>query len=391
MTRAISWLLFRCRKIRTHHFHYGQTFSSQTDYVILSLVKPNLSQMKTSVFSVFTAFLLLIMSCSTEKNPGIRYALIIHGGAGNSLTPEYFDQKMQDVYRQKLNEALDEGLKVLRRGGSSVDAVEAVISLMEDSPLFNAGKGSVFTHDTTNEMDAAIMNGKDLNAGAVAGVMDIKNPIRAARKVMENSKHVFLAGEGASAFAASQGVELVDPYYFYTEKSFRRLQKSLQEEKKRSDTVAAADKFGTVGCVALDTEGNLCAGTSTGGINNKKHGRIGDSPIIGAGTYANNKTCGISATGQGEFFIRYCVAHDISSLIEYVHAPLEDAAKKVIQEKLKSAGGEGGVICLDRTGSYTAEFNTRGMLRAYANSEGDRFVKIFGNEEETETSKKDQK
>ncbi|HYW94237.1 MAG TPA: isoaspartyl peptidase/L-asparaginase, partial [Bacteroidales bacterium] len=315
-------------------------------------------------------------SCSDEKHPGIQYALIIHGGAGNSLTPENVLPAARDSLTAKLNEAIDKGLQILSKGGSSVDAVEAVIVVLEDSPLFNAGKGSVFTHDSTNEMDASIMNGQNLNAGAVAGVMDIKNPIKAARKVMEDSPFVFLSGEGASAFAGSEGLELVDPYYFYTERSFRRLQKSLEEEKSEADTTAP-EKFGTVGCVALDVNGNLCAGTSTGGMTNKRYGRIGDSPVIGAGTYANNTTCGVSSTGHGEYFIRYCVAHDISSMMAYMHLQVKEAAKRVIQDKLKPAGGEGGVICLDKTGNYAVEFNTRGMLRAYGNSNGERFVKIF--------------
>ncbi len=330
---------------------------------------------RATLFLILTGFFALY-SCQNEKNPGISYALIIHGGAGNSLTPESLPEADQAVYKAKLNEALDKGLQILSKGGSSTDAVEAVIVLLEDSPLFNAGKGSVFTHDSTNEMDAAIMDGSNLNAGAVAGVMDIKNPIRAARKVMEKSEHVFLSGEGASAFAAEQGLEIVNPYYFYTERSFKRLEQSLEEEKAREDT-AKPGKYGTVGCVALDRSGNLSAGTSTGGMTNKRYGRIGDSPIIGAGTYANNNTCGISATGHGEFFIRYCVAHDISSMMEYLHLSVGEAANRVIQKKLKPAGGDGGVICLDRTGNYAAEFNTTGMFRAYANSEGERFVKIF--------------
>jgi beta-aspartyl-peptidase (threonine type) len=337
--------------------------------------------MKKYVFLLTVLSLTFLISCNTRQQPGIRYALILHGGAGNSLTPANTGMADQEAYRRKLNEALDKGLEILSRGGSSTDAVEAVIVLLEDSPLFNAGKGAVFTHDTTNEMDASIMEGLHLNAGAVAGVMDIKNPIKAARKVMENSKHVFLAGEGASAFAASEGLELVDPGYFYTEKSFNRLKESLTDEEQASDS-ANTDKFGTVGCVALDMKGNLCAGTSTGGITNKSPGRIGDSPIIGAGTYANNKTCGVSCTGHGEYFIRYCVAHDISCLMEYQHLPVEEAARKVIQEKLKPAGGDGGAICLDKTGAWAAEFNTSGMLRAYANSEGERFVKIFANGQE---------
>ena len=332
--------------------------------------------MKYRLIFIIAIPFLFLLSCNNEKKPGIAYALIIHGGAGNSLTQGNLSQEDLAAYENKLNEALDKGLQILSKGGSSVDAVEAVIVILEDSPLFNAGKGAVFTHDSTNEMDASIMEGLDLNAGAVAGVRNIKNPIRAARKVMEKSEHVFLSGDGASAFAASQGLEIVDPDYFYTEKSFKGLQKVLREEKVEKDT-ASNGKFGTVGCVALDSNGNICAGTSTGGMTNKRYGRIGDSPIIGAGTYANNKTCGVSCTGHGEYFIRYCVAYDISAMIEYLHLPVEEAAKRVVQEKLLSAGGEGGVICLDKNGNYAAEFNTSGMIRAYANSEGERFIKFF--------------
>ena len=232
--------------------------------------------------------------------------------------------------------------------------------------MFNAGKGAVFTHNGHNELDASIMQGWDLNAGAVAGVGDIKNPISAAIKVMTESEHVMLCGKGASEFARTQGLEIVDSSYFYTENRWEGLQRALK-----------AEKHGTVGCVALDKFGNLAAGTSTGGMTNKKYNRIGDSPIIGAGTYANNNTCAVSATGHGEFFIRYTVAHDISALMEYKNMSLQDAAKLVINKKLVEAGGVGGIIAVDKNGNITMEFNTNMMFRAYAKSNGEKFIGIF--------------
>jgi len=237
---------------------------------------------------------------------------------------------------------------------------------MEDNPLFNAGKGAVFTHEGRNELDASIMTGQDLNAGAVAGVTDIRHPISAARAVMEKSEHVMLAGHGASVFAAQVGLEIVDPSFFYTRNRYESLQRALEREE-----------HGTVGCVALDKEGNLCAGTSTGGMTNKKYGRIGDSPIIGAGTYANNATCGVSGTGHGEYFIRWTVAHQISVLMEYKGYDVEQAAREVVEGTLAEVGGEGGVICLDRFGRPAMVTNTTGMFRAYGNSEGERMVAIF--------------
>jgi beta-aspartyl-peptidase (threonine type) len=278
-----------------------------------------------------------------------------------SMPPE-----RQQQYLDPLDSALQLGLDILEAGGESIDAVESVIRFLEDDPLFNAGRGAVFTSEGKNELDASIMTGQDLKAGAVAGVTNIRNPISAARAVMEHTPDVLLAGEGASEFAASVGLEMVDPSYFYTEQRYESLLREKGEEK-----------HGTVGCVALDRKGNLCAGTSTGGITNKKHGRIGDSPIIGAGTYANNRTCGVSGTGQGEFFMRWAVAHDISSLMEYRGMGVEEAATEVVEKKLVEAGGEGGVICLDRFGRPAMVTNTSGMYRAYGNSEGARIVAIF--------------
>lgn len=293
------------------------------------------------------------------------YAIVIHGGAGY-FNFESLGAEGKQNYELALDSALQFGTEVLANGGKSIDAVEKVIRYLENNPMFNAGRGAVFTHDGKNELDASIMLGQDLNAGAVAGVTDIKNPISAARAIMENSKHVLLSREGASEFAKEQGLEMVDPKYFFTEKNYKRLQKALD-----------AKKHGTVGCVALDMQGNLCAGTSTGGMTNKKYGRIGDSPIIGAGTYANNKTCGISSTGHGEFFIRYAVAYDISALMEYKGLSIVEAAEKVVLDKLVKAGGNGGIVGLDKKGNPAIVFNTTGMFHAYGNSEGKKVIGMF--------------
>jgi len=293
------------------------------------------------------------------------YALVLHGGAG-SMNFENVPEEFQIKFKHSLDSALQLGLDLLNKGGASIDAVEVVIRCLEDNSLFNAGKGAVFTSEGKNELDASIMTGLDMNAGAVAGVTNIKNPITAARAVMEKSEHVMLAGKGAEVFAEQLGIDIVDPSYFYTQKRFESFQRALSK-----------DKHGTVGCVALDREGNLCAGTSTGGMTNKKYGRIGDAPVIGAGTYANNATCGVSATGHGEYFIRWAVAHDISALMEYKGYDVESAAKEVVEKKLVEVGGSGGVICLDSYGHEAMITNTSGMFRAYGNSEGERIVAIF--------------
>lgn len=331
--------------------------------------------MKTPKILVILSLLILIaVSCNqnTSKAPAVDpqpsafdYALVLHGGAG-SMNFENVPEEYQLKFKHSLDSALQLGLDVLKEGGTSIDAVEVVIRCLEDNPLFNAGKGAVFTSEGKNELDASIMTGQDMNAGAVAGVTNIKHPISAARAVMEQSEHVMLSGKGAEVFAEQSGLEIVDPSWFYTEKRFESYQKAL-----------AKDKHGTVGCVALDRQGNLCAGTSTGGMTNKKFGRIGDSPVIGAGTYANNATCGVSATGHGEFFIRWAVAHDISALMEYKGYDVETAAKEVVEQKLMEAGGSGGVICLDYFGRPAMITNTSGMFRAYGNSEGERVVAIF--------------
>jgi beta-aspartyl-peptidase (threonine type) len=324
--------------------------------------------------STYAILALLVFACKApaDQTAGVshdpepyEYALVLHGGAGY-MNFESVPEPMQKIFKHALDSALQLGLDVLKEGGASIDAVEVVIRCMEDNPLFNAGKGAVFTSEGKNELDASIMTGNDLNAGAVAGVTDIRHPISAARAVMEQSEHVMLSGHGASVFAEQVGLEIVDPSYFYTERRFESYQKAL-----------ARDKHGTVGCVALDKTGNLCAGTSTGGMTNKKYGRIGDSPIIGAGTYANNASCGVSATGHGEYFIRWTVAHQISVLMQYKGYDVESAAKEVVENTLADVGGDGGVICLDRFGRPAMVTNTSGMFRAYGNSEGDRVVAIF--------------
>ncbi|PCJ28089.1 MAG: beta-aspartyl-peptidase [Flavobacteriales bacterium] len=316
------------------------------------------------------------------------FAIVIHGGAGTILKKNLSDEK-EKAYRDKLNEALNAGYKVLEDGGSSTDAVEAAINIMEDSPLFNAGKGAVFTNAGTNEMDASIMEGKDLNAGAVGGVSTIKNPITAARLVMEKSQHVMLTGKGADEFAKINGLEIEDSNYFFNQKRYDQLQKIKESEKIQLDhseddegylidpEALKDSKFGTVGAVALDKNGNITAATSTGGMTNKKYGRVGDSPIIGAGTYANNKTCGVSCTGHGEYFIRKVVAYDVSALMEYKGMSLQDAANYIINDKMVKFGGSGGLIALDTDGNIAMPFNTKGMYRGYKKSSKETVVKIF--------------
>ena len=310
----------------------------------------------------------LVVNCTEDEATDVppRYAMVIHGGAGTILKENMTDS-LEMLYRQSLNEALDIGEKILAQGGTSLEAVEKTINYLEDNPLFNAGKGAVFTHDGKNELDASIMLGSDLNAGAVGGVGTVKNPISLARAIMEKSEHVMLIGKGAEEFASLQGLTIVDSSYFYTEQRYQSLLKALARDNK---------KYGTVGCVALDVHGDIVAGTSTGGMTNKRFNRVGDVPIIGAGTYANNNTCGVSCTGHGEYFIRYTVAHDVSALMEYGTMSLQEATKKVVQEKLVKAGGSGGLIAVDKNGNISMEFNSQGMYRGYAKP-GERFVGIF--------------
>ncbi|WP_431166095.1 isoaspartyl peptidase/L-asparaginase family protein [Tenacibaculum halocynthiae] len=338
--------------------------------------------------------LLFLSSCKNDKKQKTKntkdikqneFAIIIHGGAGTILKKNMTPEK-EKAYQQKLEEAIKAGYSILKKGGSSTKAVEASIHIMENSPLFNAGKGAVFTNAETNEMDASIMEGKTLNAGAVAGVKTVKNPISAAIQVMNNSNHVLLSGIGADNFAKEKGLEIMDPSYFYTEKRFKSLQRIKDKEKTQLDhdekstfydTDIKDSKFGTVGCVALDKKGNITAGTSTGGMTNKRWNRIGDSPIIGAGTYANNATCGVSSTGWGEYFIRGVVAHDIAAQMEYKNVSLKEATNDVIQNKLTNLGGTGGIIALDKNGNMSFEFNTAGMYRASMNDKGELIVKIY--------------
>ena len=306
------------------------------------------------------------------------YAMVIHGGAGTILKKDITDE-MEKAYKDALNETLDIGEKILSEGGAAIDAVEKCIRFMEESPLFNAGKGSVFTHDGENEMDASIMDGSNLNAGAVGGIKNVKHPISAARAVLEKSEHVMLVGAGAEKFAAEHGIEIVDPSYFYTQRRWDALQKILvnkSNETQLSEDDSFDNKHGTVGVVALDNQGNIVAGTSTGGMTNKKYDRIGDSPIIGAGTYANNATCGVSCTGHGEFFIRYAVAHELSSRLSYTGEDIQTAASAIIHDKLLPVGGTGGLVALDQKGNIAMPFNTEGMYRAYIKP-GERVIGIY--------------
>ncbi len=306
------------------------------------------------------------------------FAMVIHGGAGTILRSN-MTPVMEKAYIDTLTIALRTGYQILARGGSSLDAVEAAIRVMEDSPLFNAGKGAVFTANGVNELDASIMDGRTLNAGAVAAVEHIKNPISLARLVMEKSPHVMMVGSGAEEFAKTQGVTLVAPHYFWTERRWR----AYEAEKARADSgktgavPGAERKFGTVGAVALDKAGNLAAGTSTGGTGMKRYGRVGDSPIIGAGTYANNLSCAVSGTGDGEFFIRNNVAADICARVRYLGVSLQQAADDVVMKELVAQHGEGGVIAMDRKGNIATPFNSAGMYRASISKDGKISVKIY--------------
>jgi L-asparaginase / beta-aspartyl-peptidase len=304
---------------------------------------------------------------SAAQPPEKPLVLVIHGGAGTILK-QNMTQELEEQYNAILTTALRAGFAILEKNGTSLDAVEAAVRLMEDSPLFNAGKGAVFTHDGRNELDASIMDGATKAAGAVAAVAIIRNPISAARAVMEKSPHVMMAGRGAELFATSAGLEVVDPAYFWTERRWKQLQDALVKEKapgvagfERSEDV----RFGTVGAVALDAQGNLAAATSTGGMSNKRYGRVGDSPIIGAGTWADNASCAVSGTGDGEFFIRLAVARDVAALMEYKGLTVQAAAEEVVHKKLRGLGGGGGVIALDGKGNFALSFNTEGMYRGW--------------------------
>jgi beta-aspartyl-peptidase (threonine type) len=353
------------------------------------------------IFLLFSLSLFLACNTSAEKetqtNETIEtekaqdsvenFGIVIHGGAGTILK-ENMSDSLEQAYKAKLEEAIRTGHEILANGGTAIEAVQRTINIMENSPLFNAGKGAVFTNEGKNELDASIMEGKTLNAGAVSGVTTVKNPINLAWEVMENSEHVMLSGKGAEQFAKERNLEIVNPEYFYTENRFKSLERLKERNSEKTeldhdgktafvDPFIKDSKFGTVGCAALDKNGNLAAGTSTGGMTNKKWGRIGDAPIIGAGTYANNKTAAISATGWGEFFIRGVVAYDISAMMEYKGMSLAEAAKEVIQNKNPELGGNGGIIAIDRNGNVSMEFNTAGMYRAKMNQDGDLEIGIY--------------
>ena len=332
----------------------------------------------------FILILFFFCSCQFQKNKTIVnetpiFSIVIHGGAGTILKKN-MTKEMEKKYIKKLEEAIEVGYEILKNGGSSQVAVEKTINVMENSPLFNAGKGAVLNFDGDVELDASFMNGLTQDAGAISGSSKIKNPISAAIAVMKNSPHVMLSGSGADEFALTQNLEIENNKYFITD---RRL-KSLKKVKSRESSATVIDKeyllnqkYGTVGCVALDQNGNISSGTSTGGMTNKKWNRIGDAPIIGAGTYANNKTCGVSATGWGEFFIRSVVAYDISALMEYKGLSVQEASRIVIHEKVSKLGGDGGVIALDNQGNVAMEMNTEGMYRAHMDSKGIKVIKIY--------------
>ncbi|GGW98657.1 isoaspartyl peptidase/L-asparaginase family protein [Salegentibacter mishustinae] len=353
------------------------------------------------IFLLFSLSIFLACNTSAEKETQTNqiaetekaqdsvenFGIVIHGGAGTILK-ENMSDSLEQAYKAKLEEAIRTGHEILANGGTAIEAVQRTINIMENSPLFNAGKGAVFTNEGKNELDASIMEGKTLNAGAVSGVTTIKNPINLAWEVMENSEHVMLSGKGAEQFAKERNLEIVNPEYFYTENRFKSLERLKERNSEKTeldhdgktafvDPFIKDSKFGTVGCAALDKNGNLAAGTSTGGMTNKKWGRIGDAPIIGAGTYANNKTAAISATGWGEFFIRGVVAYDISALMEYKEMSLAEAAKEVIQNKNPELGGSGGIIAIDHQGNVSMEFNTAGMYRAKMNQDGDLEIGIY--------------
>lgn len=335
----------------------------------------------------FFIALLLTIAVHAQMKDTAKYVLVIHGGAGTILKKNMTPEK-EKAYKEGLQKALDTGNEILKRGGTALDAVEATVKILEDNPLFNAGKGAVFTNEGKNELDAAIMDGNTLKAGSVASVTTIRNPITAARKVMERTEHVMLIGKGAEQFAKMNGCEIVDPSYFFTQERWDALQKARKADslkmKKDSASKKAVrqldnpdNKYGTVGAVALDMHGNLAAATSTGGMTNKRYGRVGDAPIVGAGTYADNNTCAISGTGWGEFFIRLVMAKSVSDKMELAKQSLNDAAFEMIMKKLPALGGDGGLIGIDKNGNITMPFCTEGMYRGYVKWNGETAVKIY--------------
>jgi L-asparaginase / beta-aspartyl-peptidase len=328
---------------------------------------------------VFIGAIMSMASIRAASSKGKKACIVIHGGAGTILRSE-MTVMMETAYRNTLENSLRAGQAILDDGGKSLDAVEAAIRVLEDSPLFNAGKGAVFNSAGEHELDASIMDGKTLAAGAVAGVRSIKNPITAARAVMEKSPHVMLIAAGAEEFARAQGIEQAAAEYFFEERRWKQFQKAKEAEKQALDHSGfggAPSKFGTVGAVALDLRGNIAAGTSTGGMTNKKFGRVGDSPIIGAGTYADNRTCGVSCTGHGEYFIRAAAAHDISALVAYKGWTVQRATNEVIQRRVGRLGGAGGAIALDGKGNVAMSFNTPGMYRGFMKTGAEAQTFIF--------------
>lgn len=347
-----------------------------------------------TIFLLCLAMLLSNIGFAQQKSKKVNsgFVLVIHGGAGTILRENMSPEK-EKAYIEKLTEALQAGYKVLKDSGTSLEAVQAAIIVMEDSPLFNAGKGSVYTNDETNEMDAAIMDGKTGKAGAIAGVRTIRNPITAANAVMCKSEHVMLVGRGAEEFAKKAGCVIVDTSYFYDKNRLEQLRKIKDQEKQKLDHdgdrgeikdsmtrppqefLNPDKKYGTVGAVALDMHGDLAAGTSTGGMTNKRYGRVGDAPIIGAGTFAANESCAVSCTGHGEYFIRNVVAYDVAALMKYKGWSLQKAAEYVVMQKLEKQGAKGGLIALDRKGNYSMPFNTPGMYRGVIKADGT--IEIF--------------
>lgn len=385
--------------------------------VSLSALSPRLSPRLSALLLGLGVFMSVSAAANDTTARAAPVAIAIHGGAGTILR-EDMPPALEAEFRAVLDQALSAGHRILVAGGSSLDAVEAAVRVMEDSPLFNAGKGAVFTHEGRNELDAAIMDGATGKAGAVAGVTVVKNPISLARTVMEKSPHVLLIADGAERFAREQGAEIVAPDYFFTERRWQQLQKvkaqggtTLSEDADKAGTrkaqppattssaqgnkQAGADmspngedtdrgpfsareqKFGTVGAVARDRNGHLAAATSTGGMTNKRWGRVGDAPLIGAGTYAN-QYCAVSATGHGEYFIRAAVAHDICARVEYLRESAVTASDYVVRDKLVKMGGEGGVIAIDREGHVHLPFNSKGMYRASIDRDGKKLIAIYG-------------
>lgn len=338
-------------------------------------------------------FMVMLFNSALAQNDTsratVKPVLVIHGGAGTILKKNMSPEK-ERAYQDGLKAALDKGYAILKRGGTALDAVEAAVRSMEDNPLFNAGKGAVFTHEGKNEMDAAIMNGQTLAAGSVAGVTTIRNPISAARAVMDKSQHVMMTGKGAEEFAKLEGLEIVDPSYFYTEERWKGLERVKKEDSMKTELDHGSkptsglkqpenkdSKYGTVGAVALDMQGNLAAATSTGGMTNKRYNRVGDAPIIGAGTYASNATCAISCTGWGEFFIRLVMAKTVSDMMEFGNWSLERATTEMIQKRLPALGGDGGLIAVDKAGNFTMPFNTEGMYRGSVDRDGKVTIRIY--------------